>query len=385
MRVAVFTDNDFDKVNGVTTALTALLRHAPGDIEPRIYTAATLGLDRPDYFALPSRSTPIPFYGEMRMYWPAWRRFADRVRADGVEVLHLTTPGPVGLAALWVRRQTALPLVGSFHTDLEAYTTRLSGSARLGAWMGRYLHWMYGHCRRTLVPSTATRDLLLARGGREDRLVIWPRGVDTALFTPSRRSARLRDEWRVSDERPALIYVGRLSPEKDVLRLPVLSAALHARGLAHRLVLVGDGPARGDLAAACPDAVFTGTLGREAVADAFASADIFVFPSATDTAGNVVLEAQAAGLPVVVSTHGGPRENMAADRTGVICGDESGEWTASVAMLLMSTRRRRCMGEAARAYALRRRWDIALAPLYDTYREVGTVPLTRTEAAACHA
>jgi glycosyltransferase involved in cell wall biosynthesis len=142
--------------------------------------------------------------------------------------------------------------------------------------------------------------------------------VDTTHFTPARRSASLRERWRVSADRPALLYVGRVSREKGLHLLPAIGAALEARGLRHRLVIAGDGPMRRELAAACPDAVFLGSLGRDAVADAFASADLFVFPSTTDTAGNVVLEAQASGLPVVVSDRGGPRENIDPDSSGLV-------------------------------------------------------------------
>lgn len=370
MRVAIFTDNDFDKVNGVTTALGAVLRHAPADIAPRIYTASTLGVDRPDYLSIAAPGVPIPFYAEMKMYWPSWRRFARRVREDGIRVLHLTTPGPLGLAALRVARQTGLPLVGSFHTHLEAYTATLSGSHRLGRWMSLYLRWMYNHCARVLAPSEDTRALLISRGTPADRLAIWPRGVDTELFQPSRRSASWRREWRVAEDRPALLYVGRLSREKGLLRLPLLSAALHRRGIDHRLVFAGDGPVRRELSDACPDAVFLGSLDRGAVATAFASSDVFVFPSTTDTAGNVVLEAQASGVPVVVSATGGPKENLLPGQTGLVCDDDLVTWMDALSWLTGSRETRRDMGEAARGYALTRRWDLALAPLYDAYRAV---------------
>jgi glycosyltransferase involved in cell wall biosynthesis len=321
MRVAVFTDNDFEKVNGVTTALTAVIRRAPPDVLPRIYTASTLAVDQPDYLALAAAGVPIPFYSEMKMYWPSWRELARRIQADGVELLHLTTPGPLGLAALWVARRTRLPMVGSFHTDLEAYTATLSGSTQLARCMGRYLRWMYEHCRTVLVPSEATRLMLIERGLDGARLEVWPRGVDTELFNPDRRSESLRDQWRVSDRQPALLYVGRISREKNLMGLPELSDVLHHAGLDHRLVFAGDGPLRRELADACPDAAFLGFLGREAVASAFASADLLLFPSETDTAGNVVLEAQAAGLPVLVSWRGGPRENLLTNTSGFICDD----------------------------------------------------------------
>ena len=124
---------------------------------------------------------PIPFYGEMSIYVPRAREYLRRVAADQVDVLHLTTPGPMGLTALWVAARTGLPLVGSFHTDLEAYTTMLSGSRRLGGWMGTYMRWMYGRCQTVLVPSAATRAMLLQSGSNGEHIRLWTRGVDTVV------------------------------------------------------------------------------------------------------------------------------------------------------------------------------------------------------------
>ena len=369
MRVAVFTDNDFDKVNGVTTTLTALVGHAPADVSVRIYTAAALATDDPHYLALRSLPLPIPLYRGMHMYLPHWREYLRRVVADDVHVLHLTTPGPLGLVALWVASRTGLPLVGSFHTDFAAYTSVLSGWPRLGLWMRDYLRWMYGRCAVTLVPSQDTRAMLAAGGSEPNRIVLWTRGVDPDHFRPDRRSALLRARWQVSERRPAILYVGRLSREKGLHGLPLILQELRASGVAHRLIVAGDGPLRPWLTQHCPEALFTGWLGREAVADAFASADVFLFPSRTDTAGNVILEAQASGLPVVISDAGGPRENMVDGVTGVVCrGDDPRQWALAMGNLLRELRIRHTMAGAARQYAASRRWESALAPVYDTYR-----------------
>ena len=372
MNVAIFTDNDFDKVNGVTTTLRAVLEHAPGNIRLRVYTAAAIGRTERDYLALPSIGMPIPFYGDMQIYLPRLAAFLRHAREDQIGVVHLTTPGPVGLAAMWVARRLRLPMVGSFHTDLAAYTATLSGSPRLGALMREYMRWPYGKCARVLVPSESTRALLISAKTDARRLVVWSRGVDTTLFTPDRRSWRLRERWHVSERRPALVYAGRVSREKGLDVLPSVQHALHRLGIEHRFVIVGDGPMLKELRARM-DACFEGVLSREAVADVLASADLFVFPSRTDTAGNVVLEAQASAVPVVVSAAGGPSENMIPDHSGVVCqGKTPAEWAARIAALLRDTSARQAMGRAAREYALSRRWDVALQPLYRAYREVAS-------------
>jgi len=139
----------------------------------------------------------------------------------------------------------------------------------------------------------------------------------------------------------------------------------------HRLILVGDGPMRQRLAGSLRDAVFTGTLPPAGVAEAMASADVLIFPSETDSAGNAVLEAQASGLPVIVSSCGGPRECIRPDETGIVCpAGEAERFGHAAAALLRNPQRRRAMAEAARAHALTLRWELALAPLYQAYREV---------------
>jgi glycosyltransferase involved in cell wall biosynthesis len=224
------------------------------------------------------------------------------------------------------------------------------------------------------VPSVATRALLTASGLPAERIGVWGRGVDTDVFSPSRRSALARSHWRAGDHRPVLLYVGRVSKEKRVDLLPGLHEALIRLGIDHRLVVAGEGPWRVELARRCPEAICLGTLGRDRLAEVYASADVFVFPSTTDTAGNVVLEAQASGLPVLVSGTGGPCEQMLPDVSGFVCADAPAAWTVQAGRLLTDAGLRRLMGAAARGYALRRGWQEALAPLYDTYRRVAWMP-----------
>ena len=372
MKVAIFTDNDFEKVNGVTTTLRAVLRYAPPGINVRVYTASRESLDQPQYLSLPARGVPIPFYREMRVYLPDVSRMRRAVAAAGVDVIHLTTPGPVGLAAMRIARKLALPMVGSFHTDLATYTQLLSGSRQLGTLMRAFLRWPYGRCARILVPSEATRQLLTHSPDEGGRIALWRRGVDCDIFAPARRSAAVRARWGVSANRPALLYVGRVSREKGLQLLPALSAALRRRSVPHRFVIVGGGPMEVELRAAMPDAIFTGVLEGESLAAAYASSDVFVFPSRTDTAGNVVLEAQASGLPVLVSDVGGPRENVVDTSTGIVLRDSTAEsWMHAMAPLLEHAAYREGMGAAARRYAESRTWAAALEPLFRTYRELG--------------
>ena len=386
-RAAVFTDNDFAKVNGVTTVLSALLRHAPATVAPRIYTVAGDEVIRPDYLALRAPGMGIPFYHEMKIYAPRVRALGAHARADGIDVVHLTTPGPVGLAALHVASRLRVPLIGSFHTDLGSYIRMLSGSARFERWVRRYLRWMYGRCERILAPSAATGAMLADDGIDPARIAVWTRGVDAETFSPACRSEALRASWGLERASGglsplALLYAGRVSKEKELTLLPGVASRLRAAGVRHRWIIVGDGPYRVELQRCLNDAVFVGTLGHAEVARPMASADLFVFPSCTDTAGNVVLEAQACGLPVIVSDQGGPRENMRPEVTGLVCRGGRADDLADAIIRLASHRgRREPMAAAARRYALGRRWDQALAPLYDAYRTVSAARRTSRVAA----
>lgn len=369
MRVAIFTDNDFEKTNGVTTTLRAVLRHVPDDIQIRIYTASELSCDVPDYLALAAFGVPIPWYGEMRMYAPPVRAFRRHLADEGIAIVHVTTPGPVGLAAKYLASSLGLPSIGSFHTNLGDYTRLLSGSSRLGSLMDRYMRWLYGGCEAVLVPSEDTRVRLAARGWTEQRLALWPRGVDTRAFSPERRSSAVRDAWRVCDQRPAVLYAGRVSREKGLAHLPAIESLLYRQSTPHRLIVVGEGPMSEELRAACPDAVFLGRVPHSEMGTVMASADLFLFPSDTDTAGNVVLEAQACGLPVIVSRTGGPIEQMIDGRTGFACSSgDTVDFADCAAALLRSRELRLEMGAAARAHGLTRTWSAALQPLFASYR-----------------
>src|SRR5262245_13236327 len=282
MRVAIFTDNDFGKVNGVTTSLKAVLQFANGGAVPRVYTAADVGVRTPAYCALRSIGMGLPCYREMRIYLPRVRAFARELRRDGVDVVHVTTPGPVGVAARWLAARLHVPLVGSYHTELGEYAAMLSGSRRLGHAVERFVRWYYKPCQTLLVPSGATRALLVERGYDASRLRVWGRGVDVGRFAPTRALTTLRTAWRAGPACPAILYAGRLSREKGLAMVAPIRQKLLAHGLAHRFVFAGDGPMRRELEQLCPDGVFLGSLPHDQVGAVMASADMFLFPSATD-------------------------------------------------------------------------------------------------------
>jgi len=233
------------------------------------------------------------------------------------------------------------------------------------------------------VPSEATAAALRERGYRIGRFATLRNGVDTALYAPERRDEAHRAALGGGEAKTLLLYAGRVSREKGLARLAAGYLALRRRRQDVHLVVAGDGPYRRELAAALgAAATFTGFLRGEELARTYASCDLFVFPSTTDTLGRAVAEAQASGLPAVVFDRGGPKECIRPGESGLVAadGDEAGFFGAVEALLDDSGRRAR-MGRAARAFAETLSWDAVLAGLVALYREVAAEAAAATPAA----
>jgi phosphatidylinositol alpha 1,6-mannosyltransferase len=318
---------------------------------------------------------------------PPLRELKRRLIAEDVRVIHAASSGLAGLSARYLARRTGVPLIGSVHTPPAPDRP---GTAWRAGMQRRYARWFYGGCRRVLVPSAEIARRLCGLSASADRWMVWPRGVEATEFTPSRRSARLREHWRVSDRRPAILFCGRLARAKGLGLIEPLGSLLHRNHIAHRFVVVGDGPMAAELIERCPDAIFLGKVTRHDLPEVFASADAFVYPSDEPSGCTSLLEAQASGLPVLVSNGGNGRDHMRHGRTGYVyrSGDVA-ELAARLGAILVDRDHRRALGDGARRYACARTWQAALDPIYELYRRaVGAppeaapafgLPLTRTE------
>jgi glycosyltransferase involved in cell wall biosynthesis len=261
-----------------------------------------------------------------------------------------------------------VPVVSSFHTHFVSYfryygVPRLE---RLGWWL---LRRFYARCARVYAPSWSIIHELEREG--IGNLELWSRGIDLSRFSPRFRDQALRRELGVDDATPLLLLVSRLVKEKDLADLVEVDRELRRRGVAFRLALVGEGPMRAELEAALPDAHFAGHQQGEALARWYASADLFVFPSTTETLGNVVLEALASGLPAVVVDKGGPQDLVEPGVTGFVArANDIGDLADRVELLLREGGLRRRMGGAAPASAAPRDWAAINGGLIESYRRV---------------
>lgn len=373
-KVAHFTDT-FDDVNGVARTLGQQLRtaqklHYDYEIiscfpEGRAFERGVVG------FA-PVGKLGIPEYPELSLLTPPFLQMLSHVFEEGYTHLHVSTPGPVGLAALGIARILGLPISGTYHTQIPQYAKALTDDGYMEDIMWRFMIWFYDQMDTVYVPSNSTGEELVAHGLSPAKARVYPRGIDIDRFHPSKRSDILVERWGGDPDVPVMIYVGRVSKEKNLHILAQAFRALIDRNVSARLMVVGDGPYRGgmeDLLAGTP-AVFTGYLEGEDLASVHASADVLVFPSTTDTFGNVVLEAQAAGTAVIVTDQGGPCENLIPEISGlVVPGASITDLCDAMELLATDHARREEMGNAGRAYMENRSFENAFTQLWGMYTE----------------
>ena len=256
---------------------------------------------------------PIPLYKSLRMGLPVAPNLQRRWKQTMPDVVHVATEGPLGLAALYAAARLKLPVTSSFHTNFHQYSDHYGLKAGQNVAL-RYLRWFHNRTRCTMVPTLEMRDHLKTSGF--DRLTVIARGVDTRLFSPAKRSEALRRAWGAEPSDPVVIYVGRLAAEKN-LGLAVRAFLEFQRLIpSARFVLVGDGPGGEALRAKYPEFHYAGLKRGEDLAACYASADLFVFPSVTETFGNVITEAMASGLVVLSYNYAAARQYLRSGENG---------------------------------------------------------------------
>jgi glycosyltransferase involved in cell wall biosynthesis len=279
----------------------------------------------------------------------------DFIEREGFTRIHISTPGTVGLLGLLVARMMNIPVAGTYHTDIPQYVRSLTNDEFLEQAAWSYMIWFYSQMEEVMVPSNGTREQLHSHGLPLERMKPLPRWVDTDAYSPELRNPSFWKSRGAGFGRTVLLYVGRVSREKGLEMLVSAFKELVEEGASVALAIIGDGPYRDEMEAslAGTPAMFTGYLAGEQLQLGYASADLFVFPSATDTFGNVVLEAQASGLPVIVSDEGGPHELMIDGETGVVFqAGNTGDLAAAIRAVIADPERRALMGHNARRFTL---------------------------------
>jgi glycosyltransferase involved in cell wall biosynthesis len=388
MRVAIITENFLPKLDGVTRTLARLLEYLQANGHRALLLGPESGMQ--EYAGAEVVGTagfPLPFYPELKFnfFRPLFIRRLNEFQPD---IVHLVDPVVLGAAGLAAARFLNKPVVSSYHTNMAAYCAYF-GVPIFTRPMWAYNRLIHSQCALTFCPSPSTAGMLEKQGFQNLR--IWSRGVDTTLFRPERRSAELRTSWLHRRKRPGektvLLYAGRISWEKN---LHLLTQAY--RNMDHKrchLVIVGQGPAFGEVQQELADlpVTFTGYLQGEDLAAAYASADIFVFPSRSETFGQVVLEAMASGLPVAgVYSEGvcdlvqNGEMGYLLDTQGLSEKEEALAYQEIIAHLIANVPVRQRVGQAALQEARQRSWPEAMKSLVQGYRDV--IEATRPLAVA---
>ncbi len=314
-------------------------------------------------------SIPIPSRSEYRISLGLSKTARRRLEAFGPTLIHIAVPDILGYQALKLAGKWKLPVVASYHTRYDTYLKfyGLGGLERLGR---RYLRSFYNKCLMVYPPSESMARILRDEGFSHN-VRVWSRGVDSDLFSPARRSVDWRRSLGVGDDEVLVTFVGRLVKEKNTDLVVRIFKRLRERGIAFRAMFVGNGPEEETIKAALPDALFTGFLVGEALSRAYASSDIFLFPSESETFGNVTLEAMASGLPTVCADASGSRSLVVDGETGYLvpASDEAG-FIERLAGLIADADLRARMGKAARQQAQKFSWDDILSGLLQSYADV---------------
>ncbi|MGA1540062.1 MAG: glycosyltransferase family 4 protein, partial [Chthoniobacterales bacterium] len=357
-----FTDT-LEDVNGVSTTIrkmTAAARAEGFDLTVATSRGEVAPSDIPIKNFQPVGEFELPEYELQKLSFPPVLEIVDYVQREGFTEVIISTPGPIGLCALLAAKILGLKTSGIYHTDFPQYVRILTDDSWMETLTWNYMQWFYEQMDIVYVNSGDYRKALEARGIKADRIHILPRGLDTGLFNPSRRDGNFWKKRGLRDGEIGLLYAGRVSKEKKLDLFASVVRKLQAEGLPVRGLVIGHGPYSAEFEKSFPEAIFTGYLSGEELAAAYASADVFVFPSTTDTFGNVILEAQAAGLPCVVSDQGGPRELVTDGEDGFITrGGDLAALCEATRRLCVDEGARRTMGAAARKRVEDRSWPNA--------------------------
>jgi glycosyltransferase involved in cell wall biosynthesis len=387
-RVAYFPDS-FHEVNGVAHTSRNFVAYAERHELPflcvRAGTRESLVVDHGNLrtLELPRSVASVGMEKDLAfdpVFWRHAELIEDELHRFKPDLLHMTGPSELGIFAAYFAWKLKLPLAASWHTNVHEYAARrltwltslIPGDFGLAAGEAIQSGVQTGALEATLrfyalarvlfAPNQQLCDMLAAGTGRECHLM--QRGVDTTLFSPWHRT---RDRRAVSAENPFILgFVGRLSIEKNVALLPKIQRELTAAGIPTKFLIIGHGSEEEALRKELPTADFTGVLRGAALSSAYANMDLFVFPSHTDTFGNVVLEALASGVPAVVTPNGGPRFIVREGETGAIA--EENDFAGAIAGILRDPEHLGAMRTRAREYALTCSWDAVFDRVYAAYR-----------------
>lgn len=384
MRIALFSGNYNYITDGANMALNTLVtyleRHgaevlvySPTSRRPAFKPAGTL---------ISVGSIPVPGRGEYRIGFGLSDKLKRQIRAFRPNLFHLSAPDVLGHSALKFAETLGVPAVASFHTRFDTYL-RYYGLGWAESYCRKKMTQFYDRCHHVYVPSRSIGDALAKDGIVGDNMRIWSRGVDREKFNPTHRDMAWRRSLGIDDEEILLGFVGRLVREKGLDDFAALVEALVLRGLPVKALVVGEGPERKSVRKRLPSAVMTGHLSGGNLTRAYASSDLFINPSLTETFGNVTLEAMASGLPTICLNATGSADLVQHKKTGLLVESiDSAAWIDGTAKLCRDHALRRQMSRNSRRASASYDWEQIMLNLFSQYKGVLGNAKTSTIAAA---
>jgi len=364
LKLAIVSETFPPEVNGVAMTFGVIVR----ELSRRGHDVTVYRPHRPDLpgdaahpgfreVALPG--FPIPGYGLLRLGWPAWGKLARRWRAERPDLVHVVTEGPLGASAITVARRLGIAVTSSFHTNFHSYAGHY-GAAFMRRLTLAWLRRVHNRTRMTFAPTVELCAALADRGFNDLRVL--SRGVDIRQFSPVRRDEALRRTWGAGPDDPVVLHVGRMAPEKNYPELFRVYAAMREANPRLRFVLAGEGPLKERLQREHPHCLFAGFFSREEIGRYYASADIYIHASLTETFGNVLTEAMASGLAVAGYDYAAARQFVHHGENGLVapCGMPESLQAAAVSLARDATLRGR-LRQAAPASLAEQSWEKVIA------------------------
>ncbi|MFD1774059.1 glycosyltransferase family 4 protein [Paenibacillus rhizophilus] len=358
MRIAFFTDSFYPQINGVSNTLMYLSQYLTRSGIEHMFFAPDYETDEPEASGIPvvrfKGFTPH-IYPDCRLSFPPYPKVIEQLSHFKPDVVHIVTELGIGWSGLRAARALNIPIVMSYHTSFDKYL-QFYHMPYLSKALWAYMRWFHSFALVNLAPSRSTMQELTRRGIQN--LDLWPRGIDLERFHPGHYSPKLRQEMGVSEE-IVFLYVGRIAVEKGLRTLADSIAVVNQRyGQQVKWVFTGEGPYLPELIAKkIPNAIFTGSRRGDELAAIYASADVFIFPSGTETFGNVLLEAMASGLPVICTDSGGVTDFTENHQNALVCKYGSVPELTRAIVKMLNPHNRTILGARALETAKSRGWD----------------------------
>jgi glycosyltransferase involved in cell wall biosynthesis len=367
MRIAYFAGSMKPGQDGVTRVLYKLIEALNRRNIENIFFSPIIPEETRPTKMIESPSITFPLYKDYRFPFAVQKTFESRLNEFKPDLLHINSPCPLGFAAVKYGLRHNIPVVATYHTHFASYAKYYKVNAHESvSW--NYFRIIYNSCEMVYVPSKPILEEL--RGHGLINLQYIPHGVDNKAFNPSFYSLEWRNKYNAADKK-VLLYAGRLVWEKDLKTLADAYKILHEKRSDIKFVLAGDGPVKNELKTLMPEALFLGYLSGSELSAAFASSDIFVFPSTTETFGNVTLEAMASGIVPICAREGGAYGVIEENKTGLIANPRDAEnLSEKIEILLNNPKLRKKMAENCLNYAREQSWEKIFDRLFGSYEEI---------------